>query len=931
MSDTDYRWYNSVSQQFLKRDYLLPGQSLDERVRSIAHHAERLSGRKGFAERVIHAMHRGWWSFSTPVWANYGQRRGLPISCFGTHISDSIASIARAQAEITMMSKCGGGVAAYFGAIRPQGEAITDNGKAGGPNYFLPLFEQLVKTITQGSTRSASMAAYLDVEHPDIRKFMEIRDDLHPIQNLNYGVCVGDEWLESMEAGDEDKRSTQALVLKHRTNKGYPYLFYRDNVRRNTVDVYRDKGMEIRHSNLCLSGRMRLLTKDGYRTLRELWEEQGECDLSYSRMEKFMVNRSGLVPSSPVIRTSTCSPIYKIQLTTGQVIEATAHHEFILEGGQRVKAGDLAVGDSLALANVRTAFGNTHDPVYAELAGMVIGDGSVFKRGSQHGGMVRLWDGDILEIGERTSRLLRACYAAHNESSEQDPEYTFVGKPQEGFDYLRASVISNVLGRLLKEDAVVPGEKHRVPLRVWSGDKDTVSAFLRGLYTTDGSVQCYGSAATIALGQVSKTLLEEVQTILTQFGIRSTIHPLNKAGRQLMNNGRGGMSEYERSDSWRLVFSSRENLLLFQENIGFAQESKNKTLRDWLTAHPGSNNSHVRYAAEVRTITYHGDEETFCLNEPETHEIVINGVLTGNCSEICLPTNDEESFVCCLSSLNLAHWDEWRDTDTVADLVLFLDTVITDFVERARTVPFLERAVRFAERHRALGMGALGYHTLLQSKMIAFESLEARLLNATIFKQIKRQAWEASRRLAQEFGEPEVLRGYGRRNTTLTAIAPTASSATILGQASRAIEPYLDNYHIVDTAKLKYSFRNESLQAVLKSYGADDDATWNSILDNRGSVQHLKFLSEQEREVFKTFPEISPLEIVFQAGQRQKELDQSQSLNLFFHPKMSAKDRNAVTLDAWRKGVSTLYYQFNVNAAQEFSREQMMACKACSA
>jgi ribonucleoside-diphosphate reductase alpha chain len=930
MSDNDYRWYNDVSKQFLKRDYLLPGQSLDERVRAIAQHAERLSGKKGFAERVIHAVQRGWWSFSTPVWTNYGQRRGLPISCFGTHISDSVASITEAFSEIAMMSKFGGGTSAYFGAIRPQGADIKDNGKAGGPNYFLPLFEQLVKTITQGSTRNASMAVYLDVEHPDIQQFLKIRDDTHPIQNLNYGICVGDEWLESMR-GDAEKRDLQAKILTNRNNKGYPYIFFRDNVRRNTVDVYRDKGMEIRHSNLCLSGRMRLLTKGGYRTLRDLWTEQGEHDVTTATSERFVINRSGLVESSSVCRTSECESLYAVRLSTGQVVEATAHHEFVLGDGQRVKLAELNVGDSLALANTRTAFGSVHDPVYAELAGMVIGDGSVFRVGKQQRCVVRLWNDDITQIGERTSALMRECYAAHNQSTEQDPEFALIGKPQKGFDYVRASAQSIVLGRLLEVDGIVPGDKHHIPHSIWNGDKDTVAAFLRGLYTADGSVQCYGYSATISLGQVSRDLLEEVQVLLTQFGIRSSIHPLNKAGKHLMNNGHGGVSEYNRSDSWRLVFSSRENLMLFQNSIGFAQENKNKTLHDWLDTHPGSNNSRVRYEAEVESITYLGDEETFCLNEPKDHEIIINGVVTGNCSEICLPTSDDESFVCCLSSLNLSYWDEWRDTETVADMVLFLDTVITDFIERARSVPFLHRAVKFAERHRALGMGALGWHSLLQSKMIPFESFEAKLLNATIFKQIKRQSWEASKKLAQEYGEPEILKGYGRRNTTLTAIAPTVSSATILGQASRAIEPYLDNYHIVDTAKLKYTFRNEYLQKLLKTYGADKDSVWDSILDNRGSVQHLDFLSEHERAVFKTFPEISPIEVITQAAQRQKELDQSQSLNLFIHPKMSPKDKNAVIMEAWQQGVGTLYYQFNVNAAQEFARESVFMCKSCSA
>jgi ribonucleoside-diphosphate reductase alpha chain len=244
----------------------------------------------------------------------------------------------------------------------------------------------------------------------------------------------------------------------------------------------------------------------------------------------------------------------------------------------------------------------------------------------------------------------------------------------------------------------------------------------------------------------------------------------------------------------------------------------------------------------------------------------------------------------------------------------------------------MERPVRFAERHRALGIGQLGWHSLLQSKSIPFESFEAKLLNVKIAKTIRDQAYAASAKMAAEYGEPELLKGYGRRHATLLAIAPTKSSAFILGQSSEAVEPWRSNCEIKDLAKGKFTIRNPHLVELLKAKGQDREPVWASIAERGGSVQHLDFLSDHEKLVFRTMGEISQREIVIQAAQRQKFIDQSQSLNLWIDPRTPAKDVNALLLEAWRLGVKSLYYQINVNAAQEFARGQnLMECSSCEA
>src|SRR5690625_3532770 len=241
----------------------------------------------------------------------------------------------------------------------------------------------------------------------------------------------------------------------------------------------------------------------------------------------------------------------------------------------------------------------------------------------------------------------------------------------------------------------------------------------------------------------------------------------------------------------------------------------------------------------------------------------------------------------------------------------------------------MERAYNFAKRHRALGLGTLGWHSYLQSKTISSESLDGSKYNVWTFRGIQEKALKASKDLATLYGEPEVLKGYWRRNSTLLAVAPTTSSAFILGQVSQSIEPIWSNNYVKDVAKAKVTIRNPYLKEVLAKYGRDDRETWNSIRDHDGSVQHLDFLTDHEKEVFKTFSEIDQYVILDQAAIRQQFIDQSQSLNIMINPDTSAKEINDLYLFAWENRVKTLYYQHGTNAAQQFNKDK--TCIMCEA
>lgn len=301
------------------------------------------------------------------------------------------------------------------------------------------------------------------------------------------------------------------------------------------------------------------------------------------------------------------------------------------------------------------------------------------------------------------------------------------------------------------------------------------------------------------------------------------------------------------------------------------------------------------------------------------------------CQEIALPNSNEESFICCLLGMNIEKFDEWKDTDAVEVAIYLMDATLTDFIDKNKNKAYMSRSVRFAERHRAVGLGASGYHSYLQSKMIPFESMDAKMENVKVFKLLKKQSYAASEKMAKEYGKPEVLKEnkYKRRHTCLLAIAPNTSSSFIVGQQSQSIEPYVSNYYIKDVAKTKITVKNPYLKEILKEKGKDTEEIWVSILRKSGSVQHLDFLTEIEKNVFKTFSEISQLEIIIQASQRQQFIDQSQSLNIMVPFGTDPNDVSYLMLKAHQLGIKTLYYQLNVNAAQEFTNS-ILECASCA-
>lgn len=775
MTTTKYEWLNSHSRLFLGRGYLKKDQTPEQRYREIANKAEEYLGIKGFADKFEDYLSRGFYSLATPVITNFGNDRGLPVSCFNSYVPDNTVNIFEKVGEVGIMSKNGGGTSGYFGDLRPRGSNIQggDGGTTDGPVRFMELFDKTADVISQGSSRRGSFAAYLPVEHPDIEEFLQIRDDGHPIQNMSIGVTITNAWMESMVEGDKDKRKLWGKIIKKRFETGYPYIFFTDTVNDGAPQVYKDKGYKINASNLCVTGDQRVVTNRGMLTARELAETGGNLTLFDNKKE---------VSAEPMQLIEKNADVFRVTLENGMEHRITDYHKLVkltkrIQPKNRpqeiltenVELKNLKIGDSVAIQTNKGIFGNKNMPTEAFLLGIYQADGTQTK------------DRICLDVWEKDFDLIEEIQKAHDYICEkyntQKVESQNRVYPQAQFHDCTVFQ-SNVKKKRLTSNALKKAlnfEKGYVPQWIWESDEKTIWQYIRGLFVADGTVhvsKSKGEPLQLSLASIDIDFLKDIQLLLANLGMQTSIRLLRKEGETSLPNGKGGHSLYKTQTCWRLIIGNKNDALTFEANTGFLSRKGivivNREYR---------NNTKKFY--KIKEIEYIGKEDVFCTKvHSDEHLWVCNGFITHNCSEITLLSDEKNSFVCVLSSLNLLYWDEIVETDAIETLIYFLDTVNEEFVRKTYGKRFLESAHHFAKTQRALGMGVLGWHSLLQSKSIAFESMEAKLLNSSIWKIIRERADKATTELANLFGEPELLKGYGRRNVTTLAVAPTTSCAT---------------------------------------------------------------------------------------------------------------------------------------------------------
>jgi len=839
------------------------------------------------------------------------------------------------------MSVLGGGVGGHWSDVRSVSK------KSPGPIPFLKTVDSDMTAYRQGLTRKGSYATYLDVSHPDIMEFLNLRvptggDPDRKCFNLHVAVNLTDAFMEAVYEGSSwdlidpndrsvretvDARELWQRIIEVRFRTGEPYFFFIDTANKALPQPLKDKGFRINGSNLCVTGDQRVVTDRGLVTAKELYEEGGDL-IVFDGVEAQRSSEMKLIERG--------APVYKIALKNGMTHKVTSYHKVKTSLGD-VACKDLKLGDRVCIQTNKGIFGDLSMEDEAFLLGLYQADGT------QHRDliMIDIWEQDFDLLDEIKERFDRVHYKygcdkyeirnTHGEAigsrarlpadwCEQNTGASAVRKKR-----LSAKTLSKAL-RFSKGD---------IPEWVWRSNEATQWQYLRGLFYADGSVSLgssIGNPISLSICNIDRAFLEQLQLLMRNLGLNATLYLQKEAGQSLLPDGRGGKKLYDTQTAWRLIVGNKNDALEMERNTSFLSR-KGIEIED----RHYRNNS--RKVSEVVSVEYIGTEDVYCINvDSSEHHFVCNGIITHNCNEITLPTQSDRSAVCCLSSLNLERFDEWQDTPIVEDLIEFLDDVIEYFIKHAPES--MERARWSAYRERSLGLGAMGFHSYLQSKMIPFESAMAKSQNIRIFSHIKQKAVEATERLAKERGEYLDGVGSGRRNSHLLAVAPNANSSILLN-TSPSIEPWKSNAYTHRTRAGSFLQVNPYLEALLETKDCNVDEVIKSVILNEGSVQHLDVLTDYEKAVFKTAFELDQMWIIDHAADRQEHICQSQSVNLFFPSGTDVNYVNAVHLAAHKKGLKGLYYlrttaatsgekiseKIERKALKDYAIEECVACQ----
>lgn len=579
---------------------------------------------------------------------------------------------------------------------------------------------------------------------------------------------------------DECKFSDFENIINCAKSYGEPGFVFLDNL---------DYGY-----NPCVTKDTKLLTKYGYKTVEELWHDGGEQDYDkYKKAEEYgmieIVNSNGVVAATNVYKTSDSSPIYEVELDNGQYIKATANHKFIriLEDGskERIKLDELKIGDKLPLINM-TSFGEYDNVDYALLAGWVAGDGSISKNcnGLQRAHVV-VYEDDLEDCLPVLQKSLLNLYNLENKSTNQNPLYIGCEQNPKSFNFKKKTMESIVLGRMMAEDGChygipidnIKSTKHRVPNKIWNSTKRTICAYLRGIFSADGTVNISNSRCCLKLWQANEDYLKEIQLLLLQIGITSSINKRRNARKVLMNDGNGGQKLYNSKAQFELCINSRDNLVLFNDHIQFIQIDKMDKLNDWLTNHNGSFNSNIKYYSKVKSINYIGDEETYCLTEIDNNEVVGNGIVIGQCVEIGLNPVDPKTGqtgwgVCNLTEINGGAIRSKEDFKNAVKAATIIGTLQAGYTYMS----YLSDASRnIIRRESLLGVSVTGW----------MDNPEF-LLNPELQREMAKYAIEVNKEMSTKIDISPASR--------ITCTKPAGSTSVVLGTGS-GIHPHHARYY----------------------------------------------------------------------------------------------------------------------------------------
>ena len=898
-------WYTTQAWQMFKAKYMVEGEeAVLGRHRTIARTlAAYMPGAEAWEEKFFNLMWDGILSPASPVLANTGTDKGMPVSCSGQYVGDSVESFYKGLYETAVLSKYGFGCSADFSDIRARGTPISRGGEANGPVPVIDDFFTCASKISQGGARRGSTAAYIDIEHPDFDEAissLEVAPD-----GKNYGWIVRDSFTQALVAGDPVAMAKFQKVVHVKLVTGKGYLFFIDKVNRQRPQSYVDQGLDVRASNLCcVAGDQRVVTDRGIKTVAELYASGGS---------NTVMGLDGASSAGPMLLPRPDAPMVRIETAEGYTHKVTPDHRVWKRDNGWTEAQHLEPGDQLLIQQGEGLFGSTHEPELAFIAGLVAGDGTY----ADESVCIDLWPGKTVSMAVGIESLVAKIIdgRALRTTSTDQPKFSGNGK-------LR--LCSKPLADALAERGFTGETKLDVPKFVWEGTRETVAHYLHGLYVTDGNVQVGADATSVVLASTSLQLLQDLQILWANLGVKSSISRMHDGGERDFGADRGGV--YETQPVWRLAITSIKGSKIAQEITRIGSCRSGESAKKFLSNLAKDGYQQKMYAT-FTGLTELPNEDAYCLTvDSDTHAWTVNGMITHN-TEIMLHSSEEFTFSCILSSLNLANWDKIKGSDAAFNAMVFLDCLCSYFIDVSAGVPGLEKVREFTRKGRAVGLGVMGFGTYLQQKGIPYTSLEAQFLNDEIFKHIHDETLAASVYLADIFGESDWCEGQGVRNTHRTAVAPTKSTSLLMGGVSESVFP--DPAMIFDAGSSVGDLRRITpvIYELMKARGVYSKETIDDIIAHVGSVQHVGWLSEEEKQVFLTAFEIPQDVILRYASQRQKHLCQGQSLN-FFVPEDGCEETvskllSKVFLD---ENILSQYYIYSRSGV--VVKDECLACSA---
>lgn len=860
----------------ISKGYLLEGETPKKAYKRVCKTVAERLGMPYLASKFFKYIWDGWLCLASPVLSNTGTERGLPISCFSNALDDSLHDIAYKNLEMMMLAKNGGGVGIDVSRVRCAGSPIKNNGTSDGVVPFMKMLDSSIQATNQGCyddqtyvLTNKGWKLFRELDGDELVANVTEDKKINFVNFTDYIEYEVDEDLVKFSSSTGldllvTKNHNMAYESKHRPgNRPDLPKTWNEKLKLKTAEEFNPKnwngfvgtGYKERGREITWEDKFKIAYQaDGKKAIYETLDGQKHVTFRLKKQRK--IERLRVILSNNNIS-------YKESV---QVDDSINFYCYDVPGSlicQTLSWIDLDEFSSIGASQIIEELGHW--------------DGSFTKSGITYSSVER----------ENIDIVQALCVIAQKRSKIR----TTVRKPP------RQVLYSIHISR----DKRYCNQSTHKTYQHYSGKvycitvPDSRIVVKRGL---DGTAVVCGNSARRGAGVFYFDIMHgDFDEII------EVREPKGDVNRQCLNTHLGctipeGFMEKviagDKECRRRWVKLLQKRKMTGEPYILFLDNANKDRPQSYI-------NNHLYISA------------------------------SNQCSEILLYSDTYNTFVCCLSSLNMAKYDEWKDSDLIKYANYFLDGVMEEFIQSAKSKKGFKYAARTAEKGRAVGLGVLGWHSYLQQKGIPFDSLAATLLTKSIFKNIREESDKASQSLAKKFGEPDWCEGTGYRNTHRLAIAPTTTNAKLAGGVSQSIEPWSANVFTEQTFKGTFIRKNKQLEKVLEELGENKQEVWDEILSNGGSVASLEFLDDycyldekirkkeeltenelmrvyEIKDVFKTFREIDQMKIVSQAAERQKFIDQSQSLNLAFHFNSSPKEFNQIHLEAWKKGIKTLYY-----------------------